>query len=122
MRLIAFGVEDIDMRFSLIGVFVILIATSAFAQGSLAAQGEKVFAEKKCTVCHLVGDVGNKKGPSLDGVGSKLAAEEIRQWITNAPDVAAKANITRKPPMKAYTDLSKQDLHALVAYLATLKK
>ena len=110
------------MRFSLIGVFVIFIATNAFAQGSLAAQGEKVFAEKKCSVCHLVGDVGNKKGPSLDGVGAKLSAEDIRQWITNAPDMAARANVTRKPPMKAYTDFSKQEMDALVAYIATLKK
>jgi cytochrome c551/c552 len=110
------------MRFSLTGVFVLFVASSAFAQGSAATQGEKVFAERKCTVCHLVGDVGNKKGPSLDGVGSKLTPDEIRQWITNAPDMAAKANSTRKPPMKAYTDFSKSDLDALVAYLATLKK
>ena len=110
------------MRIVLFVTVLGLSAGPAFAQGSLAAQGEKVFAEKKCTVCHLVGDVGNKKGPSLDGVGSKLTAEEIRQWIANAPEMAAKANITRKPPMKAYTDLSKQDLDALIAYLATLKK
>ena len=113
------------MRVSLIGMvgmFAMLVAASALAQGSLAAQGEKVFADKKCTVCHLVGDVGNKKGPSLDGVGSKLTQDEIRQWITNAPEMAAKANSTRKPPMKAYTDLTKQEVDALVAYVATLKK
>lgn len=110
------------MRSSFIGLFVMLIATSAFAQGPLAAQGEKVFAEKKCGVCHLVGDVGNKKGPALDGVGAKLTPAEIRQWITNAPDMAAKANIIRKPPMKAYTDFSKEDVDALVAYVASLKK
>jgi cytochrome c1 len=36
--------------------------------------------------------------------------------------MAAKANIDRKPPMKAYTDLTKEEVDALVAYLATLKK
>ncbi len=97
-------------------------AAPAFAQQSVAADGEKVFAAKKCGICHLVGDAGNKKGPTLDGVGSKLTPADIRQWITNAPDMAAKANIARKPPMKAYTDFSKEDVDALVAYLATLKK
>jgi mono/diheme cytochrome c family protein len=108
-------------RFVLLA-FVLGLFVSAPAAAQGAAQGEKVFAEKKCSVCHLVGDVGNKKGPTLDGVGSKLKAEEIRQWITNAPEMAAKANIDRKPPMKAYTDFSKAEVDALVAYLATLKK
>jgi mono/diheme cytochrome c family protein len=111
------------MRLTLIGLCVVFATTSAFAQDkATVAQGQKVFTDTKCTVCHLVGDVGNKKGPSLDDVGSKLTPEEIRQWITNAPEMAAKANITRKPPMKAYADFSKPDLDALVAYLATLKK
>lgn len=108
-------------RFALLVLALgLFVSAPAVAQG--AAHGEKVFAEKKCSVCHLVGDVGNKKGPTLDGVGSKLTAEEIRQWITNAPEMAAKANIIRKPPMKAYTDFSKEEVDALVAYLATLKK
>jgi cytochrome c1 len=36
--------------------------------------------------------------------------------------MAAKAKAERKPAMKAYTDLSKQTVDDLVAYLATLKK
>jgi mono/diheme cytochrome c family protein len=78
-----------------------------------------VYTAQKCAVCHSIGGVGNKKGP-LDQVGSKLFAGEIRQWITSAPDMAAKAKADRKPPMKAYT-LSKDDLDGLVAYLQTLK-
>ena len=66
-------------------------------------------------------DVGNKKGP-LDGVGAKLSAADIRQWITAAPEMAAKAKAERKPAMKAYPNLPKEDLDALVAYLQTLKK
>jgi mono/diheme cytochrome c family protein len=83
-------------------------------------QGEKVFADQKCALCHSVGDKGNKKGP-LDGVASKLKADEIREWIVDAKGMTAKANATRKPPMKAYA-LPKDDVDALVAYLATLKK
>ena len=79
-----------------------------------------LFADQKCTLCHSIGDKGNKKGP-LDGVGSKLKADEIREWIVDAKGMTAKTKATRKPDMKAYA-LPKDDVDALVAYLSTLKK
>jgi mono/diheme cytochrome c family protein len=91
------------------------------AQDATVAKGEKLFADQKCTLCHSVGDKGNKKGP-LDGVGSKLTADEIRQWLTNPKDMTTKAKATRKPEMKSYATLSKDDLDALVAYVSSLKK
>jgi len=106
-------------------LFVLLVGVwtmPAVAQQATAAAGEKLLTEKKCTVCHLVNGAGNKKGPELDGVGAKLSKDDIRAWITNAPEMAAKANIDRKPPMKAYTDLTKDEVDSLVAYLVTLKK
>ena len=96
-----------------------LFAGTAFAQE--AASGEHVYNVSKCSVCHSVGGVGNKKGP-LDGIGPKLTAPEIRQWITAAPDMAEKAKAVRKPPMKAYPDLTKEELDALVLYVQGLKK
>lgn len=110
------------IRIALIGLMLAFSAMPALAQQATAADGEKVFAEKKCGVCHLVNGVGNKKGPVLDSVGAKLSPADIRAWITNAPEMAAKANIDRKPPMKAYTDLTKDEVDSLVAYLVTLKK
>ena len=107
-----------------IGFFVLvtsLCAGSAFAQNPVA-RGRQEFVDSKCTVCHFVGGEGNKKGPVLDGVGAKLTPDDIRQWITNAPEMAAKAKIDRKPPMKAYTDFPKDKVDALVAYLSSLKK
>ena len=99
-------------------VFLGLFAGHAFAQD--ATSGKQVFTESKCAVCHSIAGEGNKKGP-LEGVGARLTAAEIRQWITAAPDMAAKAKADRKPPMKANTTLAKEDLDALVAYLQTLK-
>ena len=96
-----------------------LWASVATAQD--AARGQKVYVEQKCSICHSIGGVGNKKGP-LDAVGSTLSAVEIREWITDAPAMAAKAKAERKPAMKAYPTLAKDDLDALVAYLQTLKK
>lgn len=110
------------MRIALCVVALAFCALPALAQQATAAAGEKLMADKKCIVCHSVNGAGNKKGPILDGVGAKLSRDDIRGWITNAPEMAAKANIDRKPPMKAYTDLTKDEVDSLVAYLVTLKK
>src|SRR5687767_5270005 len=83
--------------------------------------GAKVYAAQKCSICHSIGGVGNKKGP-LDGVGAKLTVDEIRAWITNPVEMAKKVKSTAKPPMRAYPKLPPADLEALVAYMKTLEK
>ena len=100
-----------------------LFAVSASAQtAAVLDRGQKVYAAQKCATCHSVAGVGNKRGP-LDGVASKLSPDEIRQWIIDAPAMTAKAGAARKPAMKAYASLPKDDLDGLVAYLLhTLKK
>jgi mono/diheme cytochrome c family protein len=90
-------------------------------QGATAAAGEKVFAAQKCSICHMVAGKGNKNGP-LDDVATKLSAADIRSWIVNAPEMAKKANSTKKPPMKSFATLPAADVDALVAYLQSLKK
>jgi len=100
-------------------VCVGLVVTAA-AQDTLVTHGEKVYAEQKCALCHSIGDKGNKKGP-LDGVGTKLKTSELREWIVDAKGMTAKTNAPRKPQMKTYA-LPKEDVDAVVAYMATLKK
>jgi mono/diheme cytochrome c family protein len=90
-------------------------------QASMVAQGQAVYAAQKCSICHSIEGKGNQKG-ALDGVGSKLSADETRNWIVAAPEMAAKTKATRKPLMKAYTAIPKGDLDALVAYMQSLKK
>jgi mono/diheme cytochrome c family protein len=97
----------------------LLVPATASAQ-SAVERGQVVFTSQKCGVCHSVAGVGNKRG-ALDGVGTKLSADLIRQWIVNAPEMTAKAKAERKPAMKAYPNLPKDDLDALVAYLSSLK-
>jgi len=101
-------------------VVTALLVTSGIASAQDAAAGEKVYAAQKCAVCHSIAGVGNKKGP-LDGVAAKVSAADLRQWIVDAPAMAAKTKADRKPPMKAYPNLSKADVDALVAYMQTLK-
>jgi mono/diheme cytochrome c family protein len=101
---------------------VLLMASVSSAQDAKQAEaGMKVYADQKCSVCHSIAGKGNPKGP-LDDVGSRLSADEIRQWIVTPADMSKKAKAERKPPMRAYPNLPKADLDALVAYLLSLKK
>ena len=102
---------------------VLTLVAPAFAQD--AAKGKQVYdsATPKCKMCHAIGGEGNAKG-SLDGVGSKLKAEEVKAWIRTPKEMAAKAKAERKPPMLAYPadKLSDADVDALTAYILSLKK
>jgi len=95
-------------------------AAAAAAQDAKVARGAQVYAEQKCSLCHSIGEKGNKKGP-LDEVGSTRTLDELHAWIVDAKGMTAKAKAPRKPEMKNY-DLPKADVDALVAYMATLKK
>lgn len=103
-------------------VAVLLTAGAAYAQDAKQIErGAKVYVDQKCSVCHAIAGKGNPKG-ALDDVGSRLSAEEIREWIVNPAEMTKKTKAERKPPMKAYANLSKEDLDALVAYMVSLKK
>ena len=108
---------------SRIGGFVgtALLATAIGAAAQALDKGAAVFAAQKCSMCHALDGKGNAKG-ALDGIGSKLKADEIRQWILTPVEMAAKAQAARKPAMKAFANLPKEDLDALVAFLAAKKK
>ena len=88
-------------------------------------KGKKIYetATPKCKVCHAVGAEGNAKG-SLDGVGSKLSADEIKAWMRTPKEMTEKTKAARKPAMPAYSQekLSDEDLDALTAYMQSLKK
>jgi mono/diheme cytochrome c family protein len=108
------------LRFACVVALVAGFAGTASAQDKVA-HGQQVYAAQKCSICHSIAGKGNAKGP-LDDVGSKLSADDIRQWIVDAPAMTAKTKATRKPPMKAYSTLSKEDVDGLVAYMQSLKK
>ena len=96
-------------------------ATTLRAGQGDAKRGQEVYTAQKCSVCHAIAGKGGKANP-LDGVGAKLSADDIRQWITHPTEAAAKAKSTKKPPMPAkYGSLPAADLDALVAYMASLK-
>jgi len=100
------------------------MAASAASAGQDAAQtkkGQEVYTAQKCQMCHAIAGKGGKAS-ALDGVGGKLSADDIRQWITHPTEMTAKAKSTKKPAMpNKYGSLPAADLDALVAYLASLK-
>jgi mono/diheme cytochrome c family protein len=91
------------------------------AEAQTADKGAAVFTAQRCSLCHSLDGRGNAKGP-LDEVGSKLTADEIRKWIVTPAEMAAAANATRKPAMRAFPTLPKEDLDALIAFLSAKKK
>jgi mono/diheme cytochrome c family protein len=100
-------------------MFMMIFVSAAAAQD--VKKGEEVYAAQKCSMCHSIAGKGNKANP-LDGVGAKLSAEDIKQWITHPTEMTAKTKSTKKPPMPAkYAKLPPADLDALVAYLHSLK-
>jgi mono/diheme cytochrome c family protein len=107
-----------------------IFAAPAFAQGTkpdpkpdpkLVQQGQKVFAENKCTMCHSIEGKGNKAGV-LDGVGSRLTEAEIREWLVNPAEMMKKAKPAPKRKVTQHPKLSPENLDALVAYLRSLRE
>ena len=108
------------MRYLLSVMVLGVVASANPVYAQTHERGAKVYAEAKCSMCHSIAGKGNAKG-SLDAVGSKLKADEIRQWIVDPTTMREKTKAERKPNMKAYASLPKEDIDALVAYLQTLK-
>ncbi len=101
-------------------VAIALLGGTAFAQDAKVQQGIEVYAAQKCSKCHSIAGKGNAKG-KMDDLGSKLTAAEIKEWIVDPIEMAAKNKKDRKPPMKKVA-IAEADVDALVAFLSTLKK
>ena len=97
------------------------LAPAIVAAQDAAKHGEQVYAAQKCQTCHSIAGKGAKTNP-LDGVGTKLTADVIKEWITHPTEAAKKANSSKKPPMPAkWGSLPAADVDALVAYMQSLK-
>ena len=96
-------------------------AAGAVAQRAAKIElGMQVYEVQRCALCHSIADQGNERGP-LDGVGDRLSAEEIEQWVVAPKEMTEKTGAARKPPMRAYPTLPPEELEALVAYMLSLK-
>jgi mono/diheme cytochrome c family protein len=109
------------LLFTMLALAAVLALPRSAAGQDAAKKGQDVYTAQKCQMCHAIAGKGNKANP-LDGIGAKLSADDIKQWITHPTEAAAKAKSTKKPPMPAkYGSLPAADLDALVAYIQSLK-
>jgi mono/diheme cytochrome c family protein len=84
------------------------------------AAGKSLYDKSGCAKCHQIAGKGSKISP-LDGVGSKLSAADIKQWLTD-PD-AMTAKLPKKPAVKMKkVEGSEADIDNLVQYMLSLKK
>ncbi len=75
-------------------VLVAFTMLSAQAQGVAATQGWRILFDQRlgnCVACHSIPDAqGRKTGiqstfaPALDGVASRIQADQLRQWVVDA--------------------------------------
>ena len=101
-----------------------IAAHAAGQDAELVKKGQQIYAAQKCAICHSIAGAGAKspKGSPLDGVGKKLSAEEIREWIHDPAAMTKKTKSTKKPVMPAkYSKLPAAEVDALVAYMQSLK-
>ena len=115
-----------SVALAVVPLFALVLTGPAMAKdAAMVEKGKQVYdaATPKCKVCHAVAGVGNAKG-ALEGVGTKLKAEEVKAWMRTPKEMTEKTKATRKPTMPAYPKekLSDEDLEALTAYLLSLKK
>ena len=110
------------MRRILISVALTMFAVAGVGaqDAKKAAAGKALYDKNGCAKCHQIAGKGSKISP-LDGVGSKLSAGEIKQWLTDPATMTAK--LPKKPPVTMKkVDLPAADIDNLVEYMLSLKK
>lgn len=114
-------------------IAALLPVTGALAQGK-AETGFRIMSDGtagNCIACHaLPGQAGvaSSFGPSLDKVGARYTAAELRQWVTDArrlkPDTLMPPFGTTQGtqrPIRAQSMLGEDDITHVVAALQTLR-
>lgn len=87
---------------------------------ALLARGRDVVEANDCLMCHSIAGEGSPRSP-LDGVGARLSEAEILHFAI--ADESVQENLAPRAikAKRGYADLPREDLQAMVAYLASLK-
>lgn len=83
----------------------------------------ELMSANQCLVCHRLGAEGGPIGPSFDGIGGRLSADEIRRGILDpAADTAdGYAAVAGVMPANFGSVLTAAQLEAITSYLAGLR-
>jgi sulfur oxidation c-type cytochrome SoxX len=109
-----------------VGGVLIALTAHAQVQGVSTAQGWRILFDQRlgnCVACHSIPDAQGKKsgiqstfGPALDGVASRLQADNLRQWVVDARRINPN---TLMPPFGLI--LSADQIEDALAALQTLR-
>jgi mono/diheme cytochrome c family protein len=97
------------------------VAVAAPPESDAGNRGRLVYSRNGCATCHSIAGEGNPRYP-LDGTGDRWEPDELRAWITGSGLAADLLNDAIRRRKQRYASLPEEDLSALVAYLAQLKR
>ena len=117
-----FRLTPVGMAVSVSTAQMVAQASAPSVAGTAAASSiehvKSVLADNNCMLCHRIGRDGGDIAPSLNGVGTRLTAQQIRASIVSPPK-KTKAGTPNPMPSLA-GKISEEDLKNLVRYLSTL--
>lgn len=89
------------------------VAVAASASGEVVAgTGDRPMVfNQMCIACHSLGGQGGQVGPALDGVGSRLTVDFIKQWLRDPMAVKPDSKMPKLP-------LGEETITELVAFLS----
>jgi L-cysteine S-thiosulfotransferase len=116
------------------------IAQSLTGAPGNAADGRKAFVDRKlgnCLACHANSETSEQQfhgevGPTLDGVGERWTAEQLRAILVDSKEVfgaqtvmpgfySLNVGVDVRKDLIGKTILTAEQIEAIVAYLVTLK-
>jgi len=98
----------------LAATFVLCATGTSGQERSLAAEGQQVYRAQGCYGCHTMGKTGTPVAPDLSKIGSKYSEADLRAWLSDPKAQKPRAHMSK-------IDLSKTEIDALAAYLASLR-
>jgi mono/diheme cytochrome c family protein len=109
--------EEVRMRRLVVVVAGLLLVAAVSTRAADTAAGKAVFdnAKPACKSCHT------EARNSLAKAGATNTPEELKAWIRTPKDMMSKRGKQGMMPAFSEEKISKADLDALVAYLATMK-
>jgi mono/diheme cytochrome c family protein len=107
--------RKVKKQYFLVGMLA-LCATAGTVRAGVD-EGKQVFVDKKCIMCHSLGDqkgAAAQLGGALDHVGSKRDAAWLKGYL---PDPKSQMPEAKMPKQK----LAEKELDDLVAYMLSLQ-
>ena len=81
--------------------------------------GQNIYHQNNCSLCHAIKGQGNPRYP-LDGVGSRMSAKELRQWIVGDEEIKGQLSERSFKFKQIHRQINDIDLQLLISYLQSL--